>query len=416
MIALRPVAVEDDLVQVVVPDERRGRLVAEVPVPGIEPHPRHAAIERPGSAGHAIAVGARNAEHVKPDPLVEIARERVAVDQGGPEIGVEYEVLSRDVSGRDRAAVGRAEAVIGPEIRRMHGDSGKVAEGAWIDLVVVEETQAGQHRPLFREVEVRLAVDLVAVKRVGDRGQLVAIEPQSADARAVRQAPVRIVGQDPAGPRDARFRNYVVVERNALGLVADGGRERIENRQRRTRKVPGPHLGGGHLDEAVGVRALGRAFVAHEVEGLVALDRPPDRSASLVVDELRFRVAAVAEVRIGLQALAVVVPERRAANIVGAALDLQVDGGSAREALFGVERTGHHIDDLDRFEGRVDARHVRQVRVVARSAIDAHVVGLFVRAVNREAHRPRRVGRHGVRVARRRESRQGLQEHLVIAA
>ena len=59
---------------------------------------------------------------------------------------------------------------------------------------------------------------------------------------------------------------------------------------------------------------------------------------------------------------------------------------------------------------------MRKVRVVARSTIDADVVRLLRSAIHGVANRTGGIGRHGVRVARRRESGQCLEEHLVVAA
>ena len=287
----------------------------------------------------------------------------------------------------------------------MQVDTGKVAERRGIPLLVVEEAQAGEHRPLVGEVEVGLAVDLVAVEEVAVAREFVEIQPERSDALTVRDVPVRVVGQDAAGPRDARLRDHVVREWCPVALVANSGRHRIENRQGRTGEVSGAHRHRRHLDELRDVGILGSALVAEEVEGLVLLDRAADRAACLVVDELGLGVVAIAEVWIGLHVLVVVVPEARAVHFVGAALDLQVDGGTASQALLGVKRAGDDVDDLDRLQRRVDARHVGQIGVVARRSVDADVVGLVGSAIDRVAHSAGRVRGHRVSVGRGREAR-----------
>ena len=199
----------------------------------------------------------------------------------------------------------------------------------------------------------------MAQEGVLDRGQLVSVQPQRADARTIREAPVRIVGQDAASAGHPRLGDQVIGELGAVPLAPDGCREWVEDRLGGSRKVTGTHCSRRHFDEPVRVRILGRPLVAYEEKGLVLLNRAAYRASGLVVDELRLRVRAVAEVGVGRLVLVVVVPECGAVDFVGAALDLEVYRGSSREALIGVERSCSHVHDLDRLESRVDASHVR---------------------------------------------------------
>ena len=90
------------------------------------------------------------------------------------------------------------------------------------------------------------------------------------------------------------------------------------------------------------------AFVADEEEQLVLLDRSTDRPASLVIDGLGLvHLAWRNRLRPRLEMLVGVVFKQRPVHLVGAALDLYIDGGPARQPLFGVEAAGHHVDFLD---------------------------------------------------------------------
>ena len=106
--------------------------------------------------------------------------------------------------------------------------------------------------------------------------------------------------------------------------------------------------------------------------------------------------------------------ERRPAKIVRAALDLDVDGGSTREPLLGVEAARHDVDGLQRFERRDVRRHVRQPDVGGAHAVDPDVVGAAAGAVDVEHQRARRIGGHRVCLSRRREAWQHAEQVLIV--
>ena len=204
----------------------------------------------------------------------------------------------------------------------MNRNAGILAERGRVVLLVVEEAQAGEHGPLVREVEVCLAVDLVPFEGVSDARELVAVQAERSDTGPVGQAPIGIVREDATGPVDAALRDHVVRELSTVRLVPNRRRHRVEDGAGRRGEVPRSHGGVGNLDESSGVRVLGSALVAHEIERFALLDRTADRAAHLVGDEFRLGNVAITKVRIRLDALVVVIPERRSLDFIGAALDL----------------------------------------------------------------------------------------------
>ena len=84
--------------------------------------------------------------------------------------------------------------------------------------------------------------------------------------------------------------------------------------------------------------------------------------------------------------------ERRSVDGVGSAPGLHVDGRPAGEALFRIHAVGDDVDLLDRLEGRDVGDHVRELDVGGADAVDARVVLIVARPVDRELERPRRVG------------------------
>jgi hypothetical protein len=94
---------------------------------------------------------------------------------------------------------------------------------------------------------------------------------------------------------------------------------------------------------------------------------------------------------------------------------LQADRGPAGQALFRVHAVGDDVDLLDRFEGRDVGDHVGKLDVGGADAVDAGVVLIVARPVDRELQRPGRVGGDRVRVGRRRKARQHPVHLLVVA-
>ena len=72
--------------------------------------------------------------------------------------------------------------------------------------------------------------------------------------------------------------------------------------------------------------------------------------------------------------LVAVVFKRRPVHLVGAALDLHVDGGAASKALLSVETIGHNVDFLDGLQCRYVGVNVGQLDVRRAHAVDARVV------------------------------------------
>ncbi len=82
--------------------------------------------------------------------------------------------------------------------------------------------------------------------------------------------------------------------------------------------------------------------------------------------------------------LVAVVFKRRPVYLVGAALDLHVDGGAAGQALLGVETVGYDVHFLDRLQRRNVRHHVRQLDVRSAYSVDTRVVLVVTCAVDIE--------------------------------
>src|SRR5205807_10580201 len=121
--------------------------------------------------------------------------------------------------------------------------------------------------------------------------------------------------------------------------------------------------------------SIARSLVADEVEEPVANDRTTPGAAVLVVSPFSLLCAGGREVVLSPQLFVRVVLERRAMEIVGAALDLNIDRGSAGEPLLAVETVGHDVDGLERFERRHVGRNMRQPDVGGAHAVDPNVIG-----------------------------------------
>src|SRR5207249_10524212 len=106
---------------------------------------------------------------------------------------------------------------------------------------------------------------------------------------------------------------------------------------RRCAQVASPHCRRRHRHGATELLSIARAFIADEIEKLVADDRAADGAAELVVSPLSFRSTGRIEVISRPQLFVGVVFERRAADIIRTALHLHVDRRSAGQPLLGVE-------------------------------------------------------------------------------
>ena len=95
--------------------------------------------------------------------------------------------------------------------------------------------------------------------------------------------------------------------------------------------------------------------------------------------------------------------EGGAVQVVGAALNLDVDRGSASQALLRIEAVGNDIDGFDGFQGWHKGGYVRQPRGVIGGAVDPGVIDAVTGAIHVEGESPRRVTGHGVSIGGRPE-------------
>ena len=200
----------------------------------------------------------------------------------------------------------------------------------------------------------------------------------------------------------------------AVGIARQGivdrswrqGEVALQHRHRRHRHGPvdGPVVSGG--------------LVADEEEGLVLRDGTSDGAAELVVARLRLVAGVQGDVakphRPRLQVLVGVMLERRSVDGVGSTPGLQIDGRPAGEALLRVHAVGDDVDLLDRLESRDVGDHVRKLDVGGADAVDAGIVLIVARPVDRELERPRRVGGDRVRVAGGRKAGQHSVHLLIV--
>ena len=185
-------------------------------------------------------------------------------------------------------------------------------------------------------------------------------------------------------------RRHVIqnVERHRIHAAAGNDvagerlRHPVDGVQRVVDREPG--LGEVAVPLELRRRALARAhgnpglqpFVRVEEEGPVALDRPADRRAGVVVEDLLLRNAAHdVLVEVGVQRGVAVDVVRGAVELVGAAANRHRDGATAGPAELGVVGAGRHAHFLH----GVGRRHERQA--AARSSFTARIG----RAVEREA-------------------------------
>ena len=162
-------------------------------------------------------------------------------------------------------------------------------------------------------------------------------------------------------------------------------------------------------------RVIARPFVAREKEEPLPLDRPAQSRPPLVEDEFPLVPIGRVEEVARAQVLVVVVLEKGAVKLVGAALELNIDCGAAGEPLLGVKAAGHDVDGLNRFERRNVGRDVREPGIGGGRAVDARVVDLIARAVYVERKRTRRVGLNRVNLRGGSKAGKGLVELLVVA-
>src|SRR5271157_386759 len=197
---------------------------------------------------------------------------------------------------------------------------------------------------LISGVISRLGIDGIAVLFVWTVGEVVAGEQVPGNVRKGREA--RDLLRNRA---DARRGNNVAGEGGPSRATSRAGR-RIVN----SGWVGGlvSRFYGGCRDSVVTRSILPRqvAVVAGEIEKLILLDRAANGSAKIVQDGLGVGRCDRQKEGSRDHAIVEVVFERGPVHLVGAALNLDVHRGPAREALRGIVTVGIHVHHLDRLK------------------------------------------------------------------
>ena len=167
-------------------------------------------------------------------------------------------------------------------------------------------------------------------------------------------------------------------------------------------QVPAAHGQGRYGRKSSGELTLTGSFHVGEIEQLVLLDRAAHAAPELVEDVLR--IPSVKEIRPRFDSIVVMVFVNVAVELVGPALDLDVDRRAPRQPLLRIKAVGRYVHNLNGV-GRRDVGDVlRHPDVVLAHAVNAHIVAVAAGAVHVELKRARRVRRHGVGADRRVEA------------
>ena len=174
----------------------------------------------------------------------------------------------------------------------------------------------------------------------------------------------------------------------ANGCLVSGSKIGVPN----AREIAAPHLGGRDRGNHGAALVLAQALVVAEEERLVAQQRSAERAAELMRVERRLgRREEVARV----ERLVAVVLEQRAAELVGARADAQVDDGAAEHAELGGRVVRLDLEFLQRFEWRRDV-HERVERLVVGHAVEQVVVARPRQAVHAVMDGAARAGSGGI--------------------
>ncbi len=317
---------------------------------------------------------------------------------------------------RQQVGAGDGSGVrVAPTVARVAARAGDfrpahLAERLRVDHVVAQKAEAAEHAQLLAGVPVHLGVEPVTVEDVTP-GRVVVARQQAAGHVGQR----RQVCQLPGNRAAARRRDDPVRECGSVGPGRIPG-QRIVDRIRGPGHVAALDRGGRHGGKQRGVLAVVGPLVAQEVEQLLLLDRPAQRRAELVVDQLGLLPPRRYEEGLGLQAVAAVVFKHHPVQVVGAALGLHIDGGAAGQTGLGVETAGSHVHRFDGLQRGHVRGLVRQPDVDGLGAVNLSTVNAVAGAVDVESQGARRVRRNGVLVPRRAEPRHRDEEVLVVPA
>src|SRR5271165_5913233 len=184
---------------------------------------------------------------------------------------------------------------------------------------------------------------------------------------------------DPAG------RNDIPGERSSTGTVRIAG-GRVVDGVGGSAKVTG-QLGGGGEREQTGVRLPKIiAFVAPEIEQLVSDDVAADEAAVIVVHQVRGLgyAAGIREEVVGLEIAVGVISIGGSVSLIGTALQHDVNGSTAGQALLGIRCVGGAVDVLNRFDGRLECSLVLLPEIGSADTLNAHLSAAGSGAVKRE--------------------------------
>ncbi len=388
--------------------ERPGRLAA---VPGHrvrEAHERVAVvlqIHRHDAARVVADVDAGDAEFL---------RGVEAVALGGGDVVVPGEAAPRlhheRVGPRPRPVEAGDDGVVGPGTRE--AAVGRAADVAGVRRRVdhhgPHEAEARRQLVAVAHLPVDLDVELVGLALTYRRGFVVGLTDRLAREVGHRHAAQNIArdGADAIGRQDVvGERRPVVPARVARQRVADDGVGGAA-------EVAAPPLGWRHEEAPDLAKVVVGALVVAEVEEPITPDRAADDEAELVVVGLRL---GLGEVRLGVEAVIAVEPERAPAHVVGPRLERHVGDRAAGAPELRVEVARADGDRLERL-GRGNEHGQQPGAMVVVDAFHLHVVAQAALPVHLALERVLRVEELGVRPAGARRARHRRPHALEVAA
>ena len=364
---------------------------------------------RPPAIQPAGAIGAGNPQKIQAEVFVHAERFRQDLDQRDPRITLDHEIRRQRVvrAAGDRVCV--AESFAGLGRGRVHRLSTEVAEHRRTVEVVVQPSEPAREHQLARRVESDLRIGLATAELEESSGEIVVAE-------AIRERRQRQGRDQLQNDRIQPVRRDDVAGKRRAAAAIRGAGQRVVDGIGRRGKITVAHGCRRHRAESLRLLPVVGPFVAGEEEQLVPDERTAHRPAELVLTRLGFGLGGRQEVRPRLQVLVEVIAERRAAQLIGSALDHHVRRHAAGESLIGVERAGDDADGVDGLQRRHVRRDVRQPEVVRNGPFDPDGVGVARRSVRIEAQAARGVHRHRVHVLRRGDAGNRDEQVLVVAA
>ena len=330
------------------------------------------------------AVSSRDSEEIQPD-VVAVGGGPQSDEADETEVRVDKEPGCDDVVGANGEVVRIARSGSGvtaaPSKRRQSFADQSLAKDRRLQIAVVQDADSTE------QAELAVAMRSILLSRV----QRSKAEPAEGKELFTRQGAVRIgkirrrkAGDDSLGDRVlAVLGNPVSGKGHAIAGVGVSG-QGIVDRNIKARKISVADRLRRHRGDPAGIAVITGPFVAGKKEQLLALDRPPQSRPPLVEDELSLVPVRRVEQVAGAQVLVVMVLEKGPVKLVGAALELNIDGGAAGEPLLGVEGAGHDVDGLNCLERRDVGGDVRRLGIGRRRAVDARVIDLIAGAVDVE--------------------------------